>query len=97
MTPTPFINTTTFPAAKFANIGTILNLVLPLLMVGAVLIFFVMIVRAGLTILMGAGKPDEIAKATKTIIAAIFGLFLVIGSYIIVKLIGIIFKVEMPL
>lgn len=97
MTPTPFINETTFPAAKFSNIGTVLNLILPVLMIGAVLIFFVMIVRAGFTILLGAGKADELAKATKTIVTAIFGLLLVIASYTIVKIIGVIFNINIPL
>jgi hypothetical protein len=56
-----------------------------------------MIVRAGFTILLGAGKADELAKATKTIVTAIFGLLLVIASYTIVKIIGVIFNINIPL
>jgi len=93
-TITPFINPTTFPAAKFANLGIILNLLLPLTGVGAVIIFLIMILQAAFTILTGEGKSDNIAKAQKTLMFAIIGLVIVISAFVIVRLIGVMFNIQ---
>lgn len=98
MDPTPFtINETTFPAAKFSSIGTIINLIVPTFMAGAAIIFLFMLIMAAYSIITGEGKPEAITKATKTATFAIIGLVVVLSAYLLVKLIGIIFKIELPL
>lgn len=94
ITITPFINETSFPAAKFSDLGKILNLLLPLSGVVAALIFLVMILQAAFIILTGEGKPDNVAKAQKMLMFAVIGLLLVISAFVIVKLIGVIFNIQ---
>ncbi len=96
-TPTPFINPTTFPAAKFANLAVIINLIVPIIMVGAAVMFLFMLVSAAFSIITGEGKPEALAKATKTASFAVLGLAVVLSAFIIVKLIGVILKIDMPL
>ncbi len=96
-TPTPFINPTTFPAAKFANLGVILNLLLPLAMLIGVGFFFIMIIRAAFTVLTGEGKPENMAKAQKILLFAFLGLIVVLISFAFIKLLGVLFNIPLPL
>jgi hypothetical protein len=91
------INATTFPAAKFANIGVLMKVIMPLLTLGAALIFLAMLMYGGFTVLTAGGNPDNIAKAKKIITASGLGLILVISAYLIVKIVGIVFNVPVPL
>lgn len=96
MTPTltPFINPTTFPAAKFSDLGKILNIFLPLSGVLAAILFLIMILQAAFTIFTGEGKPDKVEKAVKTLMFALIGLVIVISAFIIVKLISVVFNIQ---
>jgi len=86
------INSTTFAPAKFANIGTLLNLITPLLMVGAAVIFLVMLIMGAFTYLMAGDNPENVKKAQKTLMFSVVGLVIVISAYLIMKIIGYIFK-----
>lgn len=94
---TPFINPTTFAPARFANFSSLINLIVPIIMVGSALGFLIMLIMAAFTIITGGGKPEAMTKATKTATATVIGLFVVLSAFILVKLIGIIFKIELPL
>jgi len=96
-TPSPFINLTSFPAAKFANFGIIINLIVPIIMIGAAGGFLIMLIMAAFSIITGEGKPEAISKAGKTATFAIIGLVIVLSAFIFVKLIGMIFKINLPL
>lgn len=85
------------PIAKFDSLGTILNLIIPLITVGASLLFLVMILSAAFTILTSGGNSEKIGKAQKNLIFAIIGLIIVIFAYIFVKLIGRVFNISLPL
>lgn len=98
MTPTitPFINPTSFAPAKFMNIGIIYNLITPLLMVGATILFLVTIVSAAFTYLTAGGDSEKIKKAQKSLTYAILGLIFVICAYLIMKIIAFIFNLTLP-
>lgn len=82
------IDPTTFPAAKIDNISKILNLVLPLALSGAGLIFLVMTLYAGFNILTHGDNPDALKKAYGSIATAVLGLIIVIVSFLAIQLIG---------
>ncbi len=89
------INPTTFAPAKFANLGSIVNLIIPILMVGAALLFLIMIISAAFTYLMAGGNPENIKKAQKALTFAVLGLVLVISAYTIMKVIAFVFKISL--
>lgn len=83
-----------FKPAKVANISTLLNVILPLLTLGAALVFLAICLYAGLMMIMNGENKEKIAEAQKTLGFAVFGLFVVISSFIIVKLIGFVLGVK---
>ena len=83
-----------FRPAKFANLGVLLNQVLPLLTTGAALVFLFVMLLAAFKILTQGNNPDEIKKAQQTMGFAVLGLFIVVLAFLIIRLIGVILKVD---
>ena len=100
-TPTPFINPTSiqslFPAARFTDLGTLLNIVTPLLTILAVLILGAMLGRAALLILTAGEDPEKVAQAKQTATYAVIGIIIIVSAYFLVKLLGLMFQVNIPL
>lgn len=90
------INPTTFAPAQFATIGSFLNLIIPLLMGAAAIIFLFMLIWGGYTILTAGGNPENIKKAQKIFQFSILGLVIIVVSYLLVKILGVIFKINFP-
>lgn len=99
--PTPFINPTSiqtmFPAARFTDLGTLLNVVTPLFTILAVLILGGMLGRSAWLILTAGDDPEKVAQARQTATYSFIGIMIIISAYFIVKLIGTIFQVDIPL
>jgi len=95
-TITSFINPTSFAPAKFMNIGVIYNLITPLLMIGAAILFLVTILSAAFTYLTAGGNAENIKKAHKSLMFAIIGLVFVISAYLIMKIIAFVFNLTLP-
>ena len=83
-----------FTPAKFANIATLINVILPLLTLGAALIFLVMALYGGFVWITSGGSQENLAKAQKIFTSSIIGLVIVIFSFALVNLIGYILKVQ---
>lgn len=92
-----FGDKTVNPIAKFDSVTTLVNLILPIMMIGGGLITLVMLLLGAYRYLTSEGNPEKISKAQSVIIYAIIGLFLVVASFIITKIIGYVLKVNMPL
>lgn len=82
-----------FAPSKIANISTLLNLILPLLTMGAALIFLAMCIYAGFIIITNGNNKEKIGEAQKTFGFAMIGLLVVVISFIVVKLVGFILGV----
>jgi len=82
------INEDTFKPARLVNIGQLLNVVLPLMMSGAALIFLIMTLYGAFNLLTHGDNPEGIKKAYSTLVFAVVGLVIVIASFVGVKLIG---------
>lgn len=91
------INPENFAPAKISNLATILNVILPLLQVGAALIFLVMLLQAAFAWITAGDKAENLAKARKMMIFAVIGLLIVVLSFVLVKIIGYMLKINMPL
>lgn len=96
------INATTFPtyfppAKNFGSIGKIVSLILPTLLIGAGVIFFVMIVFAGFGYIQNSGNPEALKKTQDLLKYALIGFFIVLLAYFVVKLLTEIFNIQTPL
>src|SRR3989338_2681321 len=83
--------------AKFANIASLMNIFLPILIIGAAFLLLVMLLSGGFIMLTAGGSPEKMEKAKKTMTFAILGLIIVILSFIFVKLISSIFNISIPI
>ena len=88
------INQDSFPAAKVGNIGQIVNLALPLAMTGAGLIFLFVTLNAAFSILRNGDNPDALKKAYGSITTAILGLVIVIASFLVIQILGVVIKTD---
>ncbi len=76
------------PAQHFNDLGDLVNLGLNFVMLGVGLIFLVMLFRGAFTLLTQGASADGVKKAYGTITFAVIGLFVVIFSFLAVKLLG---------
>lgn len=83
-----------FSPAKFANIATFINVILPLLTLGAAILFLVMALYGGFVWITSGGSQENLAKAQKIFTSSIIGLVIVIFSFVLVKLIGYILNIK---
>jgi heme O synthase-like polyprenyltransferase len=90
------INPTTFAPAQIGSIASLLNIIIPLLMSVAAIIFLFMLILGGYAVLTASGDPEKVKKAQKIFQFSIVGLIIIIVSYVFVKLLGIIFKINFP-
>lgn len=88
------VSESNFAPAKFANIASFLNILLPLTMIGAALIFLVMALFGAFTWLTSGGEKENLAKAQKTFINAIIGLVIVVFAFVLTRVIGYILNVQ---
>jgi|GEM_PF-2671160 len=83
-----------FQPAKFANISSLINIVLPLLSLGAALVFLTMALYGGFMWITSGGNQENLAKSRKVFINAILGFCIVVFGFVFVKIIGFIFKIN---
>jgi len=88
------ISSGNFAPAKFANIASFINIILPMMMIGASLVFLAMILYGGFSWITAGGNPENVSKAQKIFINAIIGLVIVVFGFVITKVIGYILNVQ---
>ncbi|MCX7881186.1 MAG: hypothetical protein N2482_01580 [Patescibacteria group bacterium] len=89
------ISSDNFAPAKFTNISSLLNLVIPLLTLGAAIIFLVMTLWGAFDWITAGDNSENLKKAKKKFISAFLGLIIIISAFILVKLIGFILKINL--
>lgn len=91
------INSTTFAPAKFATIGSLLNLIIPLIMITASIILLAMLMMGGFHILTAGADSEKVKKAQHLFTFAILGFMIIVASFLIVKVMGYITGIAIPL
>ncbi|OGK24462.1 hypothetical protein A2954_07515 [Candidatus Roizmanbacteria bacterium RIFCSPLOWO2_01_FULL_37_12] len=91
------INSTNFPPARIATFAHLLNVILPMLIIGAAILLLIMLLWGAFTRITSGGNPENLAKSQKIMTYAILGLVLVILSFLFVKLISTVFKIAAPI
>ena len=83
-----------FLPAQFDSLSAILNQIIPLLSIGAAIIFLGMFLFGAFRIIIASGDPEKIKESQATFQFATIGLIIVVTAYLIVKLIGIILNIS---
>jgi len=83
-----------FTPAKFTTIATLINVILPLLLLGGAIIFLVMALYGAFIWITAGGGQENLTKAQKIFTSSIIGIIIVVFSFVLVKLIGRILKVD---
>lgn len=92
------INANNFAPAKFTNVASILNILLPVLTTGAALVFLVMMIWGGIRWIRSGDNAEETMAVRKTFMFAVIGLMIVIISFFVVKFIAMILGIgQLPL
>ena len=92
-----FANPTINPIARYSTIGSFTNLFVPLMMIVAGFATLSMLLYGAYMFLTSEGNADKLKKAQSTLLYAVLGLLLVVMAFVITKIIGFLFKVQMPL
>jgi hypothetical protein len=92
--PTPLINATTFPAARYSNIGVLLGIIGPLLVTGAGLLCGGMLLYGAYTFLTAGSNAENVTKGKNIIVWAGIGLIVVVSATLMVRIIGTILNVN---
>lgn len=85
------------PVAKISSLGSILNIVIPFMTVGAGLIFLMMLITGSFMYITSGDNPEGVKKAQATMFSAVAGIVIVISAYLVAKLISWFFKVNLPI
>lgn len=85
------------PLAKFGNLAVIINVVAPLLFIGAALVFLGALFYGGYQIITAGGETKLVQKAQSIIKYAVIGLILVIASFVTMKVIEVVLNIDLPL
>lgn len=96
-TVTPYINPSTFPAARFGDINTLTSLITPLLMTGAALLFGGMLLLMAYKWLTAGSDQEQVVQARNIGTYAVLGLILVLTAYLIVKVVGFVLGINIPI
>lgn len=88
------INPTTFPAARFANINSFIQFLLPIITLIALFVLIGYMIWGAFDWIMAKGIPERLEKARKRIIFSIIGFIVIITAYALTKLIGYILHIE---
>lgn len=89
-----FSQTNTFAPARVSSISTLTNVILPLMTLGAAILFLVMCLYGAFLILTGGDSPEKIKKGQQTLIFAGIGIVFVLAAFVLVKLIGLVLGVN---
>jgi len=86
-----------FPGLQFStntSIGDFVGRIIPYLFAGAGFLLLIYLVIGGLEFMLSLGDPKKTAGARGKITSALIGFLIVFAAYIIVQVIGLIFKIE---
>ncbi len=84
------------PTARFDSINTMLGIIVPTITVIAAVVFGAMLMLAGIKIVTAGGEPEKLQSAQQTATYAVIGILIIVLSYLIVRLMGFIFQIDIP-
>ncbi len=77
-------------APRFTTLGSFVSFLLPILLLLAGVIFFILVIAAGFTFLQNAGSEDAHAldKWKQILTAGVIGLIIIFGAYWVLQIIN---------
>lgn len=92
MTPAPFVNRNNFVGAKYDSIASLLNVIVPNLILLAGVIVFLLVIYIGYLYMRSDGSADALKKIKSLLYSTIIGLAIIICSFVLAKILGGIFQ-----
>lgn len=83
-----FGTTANNPVAKYSSISSFTNIIIPIMMLLGGLACLAMLLLGAYRYLTSEGNPEKISKAQSVIVYAILGLFIIVASFVITRIIG---------
>lgn len=91
------ISPDTFAPARFGTIASLLNLIIPLIILIAALILLLLLIYGSFRVLTAGGDPEKIKEAKHIFTYAIVGFLLIVIAFLATRIIGQITGVNIPL
>lgn len=88
------INPTTFPAARFTTIGSLLNILLPSVYMIAGLVFLGILFWGAYIWIRASGDPKKLETSHNTLKYALLGIIVIAISYVITKVLLSMFGID---
>lgn len=93
-----FSNKDINPVAKFDSVAVFVNLIIPLMLIVGGFVTLSMLLLGAFRYITSEGNPEKISKAQSVMLYAVLGLFLMVASFVLTKIIGSVLQVKsMPL
>lgn len=86
-----------FPPARYATIGSLLSIIIPLIVIVAALILLFLFISGAYKIITASGDPEKFQSAKNTLKFALLGFMLIILALLITRIIGFITGVKLPI
>ena len=82
---------------KMGTIADLTNLLVPIAVTGAGIVLFIMFIYAGFMYMSSEGNAEKLKKAQSLLMMSLIGFALVIGSFVIVQLLRVVFNLNIPI
>lgn len=86
-----------FPPARFATVGSLLSIIIPLIVIVAALFLLALFLAGAFKIITAGGEPEKFQSAQNTLRYAILGFVLIILALLITRIIGRITGIQLPI
>ena len=84
-----------FTPAKIVNIANLYNILIPLFLIVSGLVLLGMLFLGAFKVLTAGGNPENLESGKRTMTYSVVGFFIIIFSFVIVKVIAYVFNIEL--
>lgn len=85
---------TIFPPARFADIGSVVSIAIPLMFSVVGVILLGMLFMGAFKVITAGGNPENIQSAKQLFTYAVLGFVIILLSFLFVRVLGFMFNIE---
>lgn len=82
------INETNFGPAKYTNIGSLVSVITPWLLIFGGLIFTGLVIYAGFILMNSAGDPKKLTEARELLKSGVIGIIIILSAITIISVVA---------
>ncbi len=88
---------TYFPPARYATVGSLLSIIIPLIVIVGALLLLALFLSGAFKIVTASGDPEKFQSAKNTLKFALLGFILIILALVLTRIIGRITGIQIPI